>query len=215
MAHKEYTLDMSMMFAVHEALRRELVHIRRAACRTDDDPGKLLHSSLGWELFKKFLGVHHVSEDVAVWPVLRARAAGQQDRLQLIDALEAEHAGIDPLIHEIDAAAVDRDYGYQRFGDLVDGLITALTRHLDHEESEGLDLIDATMTAEEWLRFAAFHRDRIGADSYLYMPWLLDDASPHTLATILGGFPEELLTAYREQWGPHYATLSIWREAGT
>jgi hypothetical protein len=213
MVQEEYALDMSMMFAVHEALRRELVRIRRAASPTSDDPGKLLRTALGWELFKKFLSVHHVSEDIAVWPLLRMKLAEKQDALQLIDALEAEHGLIDPLLAAIDAAAADPDYGHRRFGDLVDDLITMLTRHLDHEESEGLDLIDATLTPEEWFGFAALHRERIGTDASLYMPWLLDDASPTTLNTILGGFPEEFLTAYRTQWGPHYASLSLWTKA--
>jgi hemerythrin-like domain-containing protein len=210
MADKEYKLEMSMMFAVHEALRRELVRINRVANQADGDPRKSLRSALGWELFKKFLDVHHVSEDLAVWPVLHERVAGDSEKTELINALEAEHAGIDPLLKAIDEAAADLDSGYQRFGDLVDELITSLNRHLDHEESDGLDLIDATLTPEEWLRFAVLHSDRIGTDSSLYMPWLLDDASPQTLSTILGGFPEQLLTAYREQWGPHYSTLTLW-----
>lgn len=213
MARKGYTLDMSMMFAVHEAFRRELVHISRIAHRAGDDPGEMLRSAMGWELFKKFLSIHHVSEDIAVWPVLRERVAGHTDKVEVIESLEKEHSGLDVLLGAIDAAAADRDYGYQRFGDLVDELNTSLTKHLDHEESDGLDLIDATLTPEEWLRFAALHRDRIGADSSLYMPWLLDDASPETLTTILGGFPQELLTAYREQWGPHYSTLTLWDKA--
>jgi hypothetical protein len=71
----DFKLDMSMMFAMHDALRRELVQVRRIAGQRDDNPGKLLHAALGWELFKKFLLVHHQSEDDAVWPVLRAHVA--------------------------------------------------------------------------------------------------------------------------------------------
>jgi hypothetical protein len=46
--------------------------------------------------------------------------AGQPDRVALADALEAEHAVIEPLLTAIDAAAADPDYGYQRFGDVID-----------------------------------------------------------------------------------------------
>src|SRR5271169_3730283 len=55
----EYKLDMSMMFAIHDALRRELVQVTRIARVPDDNPGPLLRAALGWELFKKFLTVHH------------------------------------------------------------------------------------------------------------------------------------------------------------
>jgi hypothetical protein len=142
-------LDMSMMFAMHDALRRELVQVARTASRRDGNPARRLHATLGWELFKKFLLVHHRSEDDTLWPALRAHAAGAAGWLALVDALEAEHATIDPLLTAIDAAAADPDAGYQRFGDIVDELVTKLTAHLAHEETDGLPLIDASLTPQE------------------------------------------------------------------
>ena len=210
----DFKLDMSMMFAMHDALRRELVQVGRIAIRRDDNPGRLLRAALGWELFKKFLLVHHQSEDDALWPVLRARVAGQPDRVALVDAMEAEHAAIDPLLNAIDAAAADPDYGYQRFGDIIDELAAKLTGHLAHEESDGLALIDASLMPQEWQHFAEVHTERIRGDAVMYMPWLLNDASPQTLDAILTKFPPPLLTAYHEQWRPTYAALNIWPAAG-
>ena len=206
----DYQLDVSMMFAMHDALRRELVQVARIASRTDGHPGQLLRAALGWELFKKFLLVHHQSEDDTLWPALRTTVAGQPDRLALTDALEAEHAVIEPLLTAIDAAAADPDYGYQRFGDIVDELITKLTAHLAHEETDGLPLIDASLTEQQWQHFAQVHAERIAGDAPTYMPWLLNGASPQTLDAVLGKFPPPLLTAFREQWGPAYAALAIW-----
>jgi iron-sulfur cluster repair protein YtfE (RIC family) len=206
----EYQLDMSMMFAMHDALRRELVQVGRVARLRDDHPGRLLRAALGWELFKKFLLVHHQSEDDVLWPTLRTKVAGRPDRLALADALEAEHAVIEPLLTAIDAAAADPDYGYQRFGDIVDELATKLSAHLSHEETDGLPLIDVSLTAQEWQRFAQVHTERIRGDAPMYMPWLLNGASPQTLDAVLGKFPPPLLTAFREQWGPRYAALDIW-----
>ena len=210
----EFKLDMSMMFAMHDALRRELVQVARIAGQRDDNPGKLLHAALGWELFKKFLLVHHQSEDDALWPVLRARVAEQPDRVAVVDAMEEEHAAIDPLLTAIDAAAADPAYGYQRFGDIIDELVTKLTGHLAHEESDGLALIDASLTPEEWQHFAQVHTERIHSDAPMYMPWLLNEASPQILDAVLSKFPPPLLTAFREQWGPRYAALNIWNAAG-
>jgi Hemerythrin HHE cation binding domain len=206
----EYQLDMSMMFAMHDALRRELVQVGRIARLRDDHPGQLLRAALGWELFKKFLLVHHQSEDDTLWPTLRTNVAGQPDRVALADALEAEHAVIEPLLTAIDGAAADPDYGYQRFGDIVDELATKLSAHLSHEETDGLPLIDVSLTAQEWQRFAQVHAERIGGDAPMYMPWLLNGASPQTLDAILGKFPPPLLTAFREEWGPRYAGLDLW-----
>jgi hypothetical protein len=210
----EHKLDMSMMFAMHDAMRRELVQVGRIANAADDNPGALLRAAVGWELFKKFLLVHHQTEDDALWPALRARVAGHPERLALADALEAEHAVIEPLLTAIDSAAADPDYGHQRFGDIIDELATKLTAHLAHEETDGLPLIDASLTEQEWQHFARVHSQRNTPDASRYMPWLLDGASPQTLAAIIGNFPPPLLTAYREQWAPAYAALKIWPAVG-
>src|SRR5690349_23486590 len=209
----QYTLDMSMMLAMHDALRRELVQVARLAGQRGDHPGTLLRAAVGWELFKKFLLVHHQCEDDVLWPDLRARVAGQPDRLALADVLEAEHAVIEPLLTAIDAAAADPDYGYQQFGDIVDELATKLTAHLAHEETDGLPLIDASLTEQEWQHFAQVHAERIRGDASLYMPWLLNGASPQMLDAILGKFPPSLLAAFREEWGPRYAGLDVWNAA--
>ena len=207
-------LDMSMMFAMHDALRRELAQVGPIARLRDDHPGALLRAALGWELFKKFLVVHHQAEDDTLWPALRARVAGRPERLALADALEAEHAVIEPLLTAIDAAAADQGYGYQRFGDIVDELATKLTAHLAHEESDGLPLIDASLTPQEWQNFAQNHTERLRGDAATYMPWLLNGASPQTLDAVLGKFPPPLLTAFRQEWSPRYAALDIWPAAG-
>jgi hypothetical protein len=207
-------LDMSMMLAMHDALRRDLAQVGRIASRRDDNPGTLLRAALGWELFKKFLTVHHQSEDDALWPPLRARVAGQADRVALVDALEAEHGVIEPLLTAIDAAAADPGYGYQRFGDIIDELSAKLTAHLAHEEADGLPLIDASLTPAEWQHFAQVHGERNLPDASRYMPWLLAEARPQILDAILGKFPPPLLTAYREQWAPAYAALETWPANG-
>lgn len=209
----EFRLDMSMMFAMHDALRRELVQVGRMASQRDGDPGKLLRAALGWELFKKFLLVHHQSEDDALWPVMRAHVAAQPDRVALVDALEQEHVAIEPLLAAIDAAAADPAYGHQRFGDIVDELVTKLTAHLAHEESDGLALIDDSLSLAQWQHFAHVHTERVRSDAPTYLPWLLSDASPQTLDAVLGKFPPSLLTAFREQWGPQYAALNVWNAA--
>ena len=136
--------------------------------------------------------------------------AGHPDRLALADALEAEHAVIEPLLTAIDAAAADPDYGYQRFGDVTGELATKLTAHLTHEENDGLALIDATLTTQQWQHFAQVHGQRLTGDASVYMPWLLNGASPQVQDTLMGKFPPPLLTAYREQWAPAYAALTIW-----
>ena len=97
----DFKLDMSMMFTMHDALRRELVQVGRMAPLRDDHPGQLLRAALGWELFKKFLLVHHQTEDDILWPALRARVAGQPDRVALADAMETERDVTEQMITTI------------------------------------------------------------------------------------------------------------------
>ncbi|MEW2636199.1 hemerythrin domain-containing protein [Streptomyces sp. NPDC048389] len=203
-------LDMTMMFAIHDALRRELERIARITARADDDPRHVLSTAVGWELFKKFLTVHHTSEDDTVWPVMEQALAGRPDELALLEAMEAEHAVIDPLLADIDAALADRDFGRERLGRLTDTLCTRLGGHLDHEERDALQLMDLTLTQEQWAAFSAEQRTRIGDDSARYLPWLLDDIDAVKVASILRKLPEPLRNAYESEWRAAYDALDIW-----
>ena len=43
----------------------------------------------------------------------------------------------------------------------------------------------------------------------MYMPWLLNGASPQTLEAVLGKFPPPLLTAFREPGTQRYDGLGL------
>jgi hemerythrin-like domain-containing protein len=203
-------LDMTLMYAMHNALRRELEYIAKITAGDDDDPRRILAGAAGWAMFAKALHVHHSAEDDALWPAMRQARADRPDDLALLDAMEAEHAAIDPLIEAIDAALADRDSGPERVGDLTDALAGALSGHLTHEEAEALPLIEATVTPQQWQHFGEVHRSRIGPDAPRLTPWLLDGADEHTVAAMLALLPEPVRAAYRDQWQPAYAALDRW-----
>jgi len=205
----DYKLDMSVMLTFHVALRRDLEQVARIAGRRDHSAGTRLRVALGWEQFRKFLVIHHQAEDDFLWPVLLAKVADFPDQVALLDALEAEHAVIEPLLGAVDTAASDPDDGGS-LGDVVDELVTKLAGHLDHEESEGLPLIDASLTPEQWQRFGRLHGERLLGDAPIYVPWLLERADKEAVDGFLAKIPPPLATAYRDQWGPTYATLRRW-----
>jgi hemerythrin-like domain-containing protein len=210
MSGTDFKLDMTMMFTMHDALRRELTHLVRITERTDDDPRQILRSAVGWEMFKKYLHVHHTAEDEKLWPVMQAALAGRPDDLTLLDAMEAEHAAIDPLLESIDAALTDRETGPQQLGVLIDRLRTGLTGHLRHEETDALPLIDSTVTEQQWQAFGGQHSQRIGDDARRYLPWVLDNASPQRAALILDRMPAPVQAAYRDEWLPEFSQLRRW-----
>src|SRR5262249_10604612 len=124
MNRDNFKLDMTMMFTIHDAFRRELERIARVTARTDDDPARILRAALGWRMFKAYLRVHHTAEDEAVWGPMAPQLAGRPSDLALLAAMEAEHAAIDPRLNAIDAALADRDRGPEQLGGPVDGLAT-------------------------------------------------------------------------------------------
>lgn len=210
MTGQTFTLDMSMMFAVHDALRRDLEHVARVAAATSDDPKEILRTALGWEMFKTFLRVHHTAEDVTVWGVMDGLLQDRPDDQLVLDAMEAEHAAIDPMLLAIDASLADREADRGTLGDRVDALTTSLSGHLRHEEAEGLRLIDSTLTPAQWKTFSEDHRARIGTNAQRYLPWLLDGASPQTVEGVLGKMPEPLQQAYASEWRTAYEQLTRW-----
>ncbi|MET7301337.1 hemerythrin domain-containing protein [Embleya sp. NPDC005575] len=210
MTGKTFKNDMSMMYTFHDALRRELGQIARVTAEATDDPRQVLRTALGWELFKRYLHVHHSAEDDVLWPAIRSAVQDLPDELAVIEAMEAEHAIVDPGLNAVDAALADRESGPERLAMIVERLVAGLGGHLKHEEDEALEIIDRHATPELLGRFGAEHGIRVGNDSPLYVPWYLDGASEDVVATVLGRLPEPLRQAYRDEWQPAYAALDLW-----
>src|SRR5436305_1248183 len=100
--------DLTIMLAAHRALRRDLTRLARAAARPAgalrSEPARRRSVAAGWELFKHELHLHHTAEDEIIWPALRPRLAHREHALSVLDAMEEEHARIDPLLAAVDAA---------------------------------------------------------------------------------------------------------------
>jgi hypothetical protein len=94
--------DLTIMLAAHDAFRRDLTRLARAA-GTANDPARRRPVAAGWELFKRELHLHHTAEDEIIWPALRDRLEHSQAALSVLDEMEAEHERIDPLLAAVDA----------------------------------------------------------------------------------------------------------------
>jgi hemerythrin-like domain-containing protein len=206
----DYKHDMAMMLAFHDALRRELGHIARVTASRTDDPRHVMATAAGWQMFKNYLHVHHGCEDDVLWPALEKTLADRPDDLALLAAMEAEQGAIDPLLTAIDATMANPASGPERLGDLADALATTLGAHLRHEEGEGLDLIDANITDEQWQDFGQEHGQRFGEEAPRVFPWILDGLDAAKTEHILEFVPEPLRAVYRNQWLGAYQQLDRW-----
>ena len=168
--------DLTIMLAAHDAFRRDLTRLVRAAAAADlSDPARRRSVAAGWELFKHELHLHHTAEDEVIWPVLRPRLAHSEHALSVLDAMEEEHERIDPLLAAVDAAFAPRRE--DALADVIDALVTTLTGHLAHEERDGLPLIGVALTAAEW-RSAGFkiaRRNGLSEGGKMFA-WILDGA---------------------------------------
>ena len=70
-------------------------------------------------------------------------------------------------------------------------------------------MIDATITGEQFQAFGAEHGNRIAGDVQRYLPWTLEGATPEVTATVLGQLPPPVRQAYRDEWQPAYAKLTL------
>ncbi|CNF59635.1 hemerythrin HHE cation binding domain-containing protein [Mycobacterium tuberculosis] len=198
--------DWTAMYVMHNALRRELEHLAKTAAREDAEARRILAEAPGWDLFKTALHVHHAAEDEALWPPMRDALAGRPDGPALMDAMEAEHAAIDPAIEAIDA-------GVGPLAPLVDRLSAGLIAHLKHEEEAALPLIDEVLAPEQFANFGQVHAGKLGPNAPRILPWLLDGAAENQEATMLSLLPDPARTAYKTQWRPAYAALNRWNIA--
>lgn len=154
-------LDMTAMFAMHDALRRELEHIAHVTVRIDHDPWHVLRTAAGWRLFKRTLRIHQSAEDDMLWPVLRRQLVDRPDDLVLLEAMEAEHTAISQVIATVDELLADPEADRVRLGDLTDSLVTGVRGHLTHEEQAAVPLIARVLTTAQWAAFEQVHGQRI------------------------------------------------------
>ena len=153
-AAPEGPVDMTMMYVMHHAFRRDLARFTEAARHTpatDRETWRLLVRR--WEIFAWALHHHHTGEDNGLWPWLLEH--GDEDDRSTLEAMEAEHAEIDPIL----TACAE---GLARLADHADedaraALAVRLTaakeslgRHLKHEETEAIVIIQRLMTDEDW-----------------------------------------------------------------
>jgi hypothetical protein len=149
-AGTERSVDFTLMYTAHEAFRRDLRRLERAAeSGALTDPGVVA----GWNTLRQQLDMHHVGEDVTLWPLLRGKATAPDDA-GVIDAMESEHQTIELLIGRVNSCLACEDRAGLR--ETVGFLSVALNSHVEHEEREALPLVARLVGDPGWRRFTRY-----------------------------------------------------------
>ena len=186
----EGPLDLNGMYMAHHAFRRDLGRFAVAARETPLDATEVWHAlAVRWEQFSGILHHHHTTEDDVLWPQLLeiVDAAGDAAGRVTLEAMEAEHELIDPLLRscadgfaamarEPDAATRDR------LAATTDAARDTLSHHMGHEETEALPLVQRLLSAEGWERVEqAAGSGKSARDLLFLVPWVADGLTPEQL----------------------------------
>jgi len=199
-------IDFTMMYATHDAFRRDLGRLKAAATAgTAQAPGV----RAGWENFKAQLLLHHSVEDTDLWPRVSHAAADRPSGLALLAEMAAEHAQIDPLLAAVDDALA---HSPSNLAAAVAGLASALEWHLKHEEDAALPLIQSVCTPADWRAFAGAMRRAQGIKGAArYVPWILDGIAREKQRRFLAALPAPVRVISRILWEPRYRQRGLWR----
>jgi hypothetical protein len=203
-------VDFTFMYAAHDAFSRDLRRLAAAA-----GSGRIADPAVrtGWATFKKQLHIHHTAEDRWLWPALRDKVT-RPDEVSVLDAMEAEHLGLDPLLSRVDASLTAT--GLAGLTENAGALASALAAHMEHEEDHALPLVEQHLGPEGWAAFgkAAGKSGGLRGAAELF-PWILDGAPADTSTRLLGMLPPPARLLYRALWRPGYARTPRWDAAAT
>ncbi|GAC68312.1 hemerythrin domain-containing protein [Gordonia soli] len=186
--------DTFMMYLMHHGYRRDLDDFVACVPLTPvADRATWRALAARWTAFADALHHHHTAEDEHLWPALHAHST--DDEAAVLDAMEAEHSEIDPLLARCASGfqqMVDAGDDSVR-GDLATTLIAAtesLARHLGHEESEAMTLVQKYFDHDGWSALEKkFGADMKPTDLFWMIPWLLKGLSSADRADVMGRVP--------------------------
>jgi len=199
-------LDFTVMYAAHDAFRRDTDRLRdAAAARAAHDPSV----RNGWRTFKRQLAIHHTAEDTVLWPKLRAALVENAGDTAILDAMEREHRDLETLLTAVDEALRDGDHAALTIH--AEDLANTLDDHLEREEELALPLIQSMLTEQDWAAFDKAARRLQGRRGVgVFLPWLLDGTPLSEQRRLLSLLPARLRVGYRAFWRPRYAAQRLW-----
>jgi hypothetical protein len=181
-------IDVSMNTNMHSAFNREILRLGDGLHKADlNDARATAGLARRYKFFSVTLHQHHQGEDTFLWPNTRSKASPQE--IVVLDAMEAEHEALASVLGALDedfnTLSVNSDM--DQIAARLEELGTVLSGHTQHEEREGIPLVQKYLEEEDFKAFMKFSRD--GEDASLVLPWVSDGATPTQVASTWGMIP--------------------------
>jgi hemerythrin-like domain-containing protein len=173
-------VDMTMMYVMHHAFRRDLAVLSAAAAVTPaTDRRAWVALAERWALFSEALHLHHTGEDRGLWPRLLAVATPEE--AEVLEAMEAEHERIDPML-----TACAEGFARLREHADVDARAALSVRlaaaraqlgdHLRHEETQAIAIIQRRLSDADWhqIEEESFKHDIPPLTLLKLVPWVAE-----------------------------------------
>jgi hypothetical protein len=185
-------VDMTMMYVMHHAFRRDLAAFAAAATATPATARTTWRAlAERWEVFSAALHHHHSGEDAGLWPFVLERT--DESGRAVLTAMEAEHAEIDPILSACATgfarlSAHADDDARAALAIRLTAAKSSLGRHLEHEETQAIALVQQVMTDEEWQELEEVHF-RSGlrtAQVLVLVPWAMYQVPAPLRRTVFG-----------------------------
>jgi hemerythrin-like domain-containing protein len=181
-------IDTSMNTNLHSAFKREIVRLRDGLRKADLSDAKATEGlARRYKFFSVTLHHHHQGEDTFLWPNVRPKANPQESLV--LDAMEAEHGALASVLGAVDeefknlSVKSDKDHIAAR----LDKLGAVLSGHSQHEEREGVPIVQKYIEEDDFKAFVKFSRH--SEDASLVLPWVSDGATPTEVASTWGMIP--------------------------
>ncbi|MDH2413458.1 hemerythrin domain-containing protein [Nocardioides sp. CER19] len=199
-------VDMTMMYLMHHAFRRDLRRFDEAVAATPvDDRSTWQALAERWDRFFVILHHHHTGEDAGIWPFLLDRADAEERGH--LEAMEEEHSHIDPLLTSVATGfealgrgALPRNPETVRAAlhARIEDTREALGRHLAHEETDAMAILQRHMTPTDWERIEQVHfkADEHPVALSFMVPWLAEGVPTAGLDEVFSGRGQ----AFRVLW---------------
>jgi hypothetical protein len=209
--------NFSLMLAVHDAVRRDLIRFVTRLGGTAP-VGTSQAAALGsqWELVVGRVVEHEQIEDEVLWPAVRVAVPAEEQAP--LDRMAEQHEQLTRVLGLVsarfaDGALVSGGAARADLADRIERAAVMADAQFAYEERNVLPLLERWLTATQWAAFVAAQQAPAGPlQDPVVLPWLLEGSRPERALVVLGLLGDEHRRAYEQNWKPahHRRVAEVW-----